>query len=55
MPDIFVPADTTANTHTCAELSRQQLFTAYVIDRLQPVLNKYATADDFIKQLHSKR
>lgn len=48
MPDIFVPADTTHNTYLAHQLSNEQLFSAYVIDYMQPVLNKY-TADDFIK------
>jgi carboxyl-terminal processing protease len=49
MPDVFVPADTTQNSYLLHELNNQQLFTAYVVDRLQPVLNKYATGDDFVK------
>ena len=50
MPDVFVPADTSQNTQLVSDLANNQLFTAYVIDRLQPVLNKYPTADNFIKQ-----
>jgi carboxyl-terminal processing protease len=50
MPDVFVPADTSQNTQLVEDLAGNQLFTAYVIDRLQPVLNKYATADNFIDQ-----
>jgi len=50
MPDIFVPDDTTQNTYTVAELSGQQLFTAYVIDRMQPLLSKYASEDVFLNQ-----
>ena len=50
MPDVFVPADTTQNTLLIQNLIDQQLFSAYVIDRMQPVLNKFATGDDFIKQ-----
>ena len=50
MPDIFVPADTTGNTEIVQELSNRQLFTAYVFDKLQPTLNKYANANAFIKQ-----
>ncbi|RYU87354.1 S41 family peptidase [Mucilaginibacter terrigena] len=50
MPDIFVPADTTQNTQLIEDLADNQLFTAYVIDRLQPMMNKYATADNFIDQ-----
>jgi carboxyl-terminal processing protease len=49
MPDVFVPADTTQNTLLIQNLLDQQLFSAYVIDRMQPILNKFATDDDFIK------
>ncbi|MES2428059.1 MAG: S41 family peptidase [Bacteroidota bacterium] len=48
MPDIFVPVDTAQNTYLLRQLSNAQLFQAYVIDRMQPLLNKY-TAEDFIK------
>jgi carboxyl-terminal processing protease len=50
MPDVFVPADSDENTMLMQELNSGQLFTAYVIDRLQPTLNKFATAEDFEKQ-----
>lgn len=50
MPDVFVPADTTQNTQLVDDLASNQLFTAYVIDRLQPVISKYPTADNFINQ-----
>ena len=50
MPDVFVPVDTTTHTLILQELGEQQLFTAYTIDKLQPVLNKFASAGDFIKQ-----
>jgi len=49
MPDIFVPADTTEYTDLMQELDDDQLFTAYVIDRMEPTLNKYANAGEFIK------
>jgi len=49
MPDIFVPADTTQYTVLIQELDDDELFTAFVIDRLRPVLNKYASADSFMK------
>jgi carboxyl-terminal processing protease len=49
MPDVFVPADTSQNTLVVQHLNDQQLFTAYVIDRMQPLLGKYATGDDFAK------
>ena len=50
MPDIFVPQDSAENTYLIQQLSNQQLFTAYVIDHMQPVLNTFATTDAFIKQ-----
>jgi carboxyl-terminal processing protease len=50
MPDVFVPEDSTQNTNILEELSNAQVFTAYSIDKLQPVLKKYATANDFIKK-----
>jgi carboxyl-terminal processing protease len=49
MPDVFVPADTTQSTYVVQNLIDQQLFSAFVIDRMQPILNKFATGDDFIK------
>jgi carboxyl-terminal processing protease len=50
MPDVFVPTDTSQNTQLIEQLAGNQLFTAYVIDRLQPVISKYTTADNFIGQ-----
>jgi carboxyl-terminal processing protease len=50
MPDIFVPADTTQNTQLIQNLLDQQLFSAYVIDKMQPLLNKFNTGDEFIKR-----
>ncbi|MFD2148299.1 S41 family peptidase [Mucilaginibacter antarcticus] len=47
MPDIFVPADTTLSTYLTHQLSNKQLFTAYVIDNMQPLLAKYSAADYF--------
>jgi carboxyl-terminal processing protease len=52
MPDIFVPADTTRNTQLLEDLADRQLFTAYVIDKLQPVLKNYGTENDFVKQFN---
>jgi carboxyl-terminal processing protease len=49
MPDIFIPADTNTNTPLIQDLNQQQLFTAFLIDRLYPVYKKYTTDDDFIK------
>ena len=49
MPDVFVPADTVRNTPLMEELDENQVFTAYIIDKMQPVLNKFATAEDFVK------
>lgn len=50
MPDVFVPADTSRNTQLLGDLNESQQFTNYVIDKLQPVLKKYATADQFVAQ-----
>lgn len=50
MPDIFVPADTTQITKLTSDLSRKQLYTAYVIDRMQPLINRYQSADAYLKQ-----
>ena len=49
MPDVFVPADTNQNNMLIQELNEQQLFTSYIIDKLQPVLNGFSSYDDFIK------
>lgn len=52
MPDIFVPIDTTQSTDLIQELDQDLLFTAYVIDRLQPTLSYYGSSNDFVKQFH---
>ena len=49
MPDIFVPADTTEDTNLVQELTDDELFTAFVVEKLQPTLDKYTSADDFIR------
>lgn len=49
MPDVFVSADTLENTQLLRELVSQQLFTAFVIDKLQPELAKFSSLDDFLK------
>lgn len=48
MPDIFVPADSADDTQLIEELDGNQIFTAYVLDRMQPTLNKYNSAEDFV-------
>jgi len=50
MPDIFVPADSGQSTMLLQQLSDQELFTAYTIDCLQPLLSQYSAANDFEKQ-----
>jgi carboxyl-terminal processing protease len=50
MPDVFVPADTTRSTILIQDLSQQQLFTAYVIDKQQQLLKEYPTENAFLKQ-----
>jgi carboxyl-terminal processing protease len=52
MPDIFVPADTAGNTQLIQELNHQQLFNAFVIDRMLPALNNFKTADDFLRNFN---
>ena len=49
LPDIFVPADTAGNTQLVQELNEQQIFGAFVIDRMQPLLNTFASDDAFLK------
>ncbi|MDB5031537.1 S41 family peptidase [Mucilaginibacter sp.] len=49
MPDIFVPADTMQNSYLLQELNNRQVFSAYVVDKMQPMLSKYTSDDDFIK------
>ena len=49
MPDVFVPADTTGDSQLIQQLDDQQLFIAYVIDKMQPVLKGYDTGDNFVK------
>jgi len=48
MPDIFVPADSTQDTNLVQNLDDAQLFTAFVIDRLQPSIRKYTDENEFI-------
>ncbi len=50
MPDVFVPEDSTLNNLLVQQLSVRQLFSAYVIDRMQGILKQYTTADNFLKQ-----
>jgi carboxyl-terminal processing protease len=48
MPDVFIPADTTRNNQLIYQLSSEQLFTAYALDKLQPATKMYATLDQYI-------
>jgi carboxyl-terminal processing protease len=50
MPDVFVPADTSQGTQLVDQLAENQLFTGYVIDRLQAIISRYPTADNFISK-----
>ncbi|GAB2703104.1 S41 family peptidase [Mucilaginibacter koreensis] len=50
MPDVFVPEDPSVNNTLVKELKSNQLFTAYAIDRLQPILSKYPSAAAFAAQ-----
>ncbi|HVW13028.1 MAG TPA: S41 family peptidase [Mucilaginibacter sp.] len=49
MPDLFVPADTTEDTMLVQELDNRQVFGAFVIDRMQPVLHSFPAEEDFIR------
>lgn len=49
MPDVFVPADTSQNTQVVQNLGELQLFSAYVIDKMQALLGNYNTGEDFMK------
>jgi carboxyl-terminal processing protease len=49
MPDVFVPADTTGDTELIQDLTDRQLFSAFVIDKMQPALNGFDTSEDFLK------
>jgi carboxyl-terminal processing protease len=52
MPDLFVPADTTAGTKLLEELNNQQLFNAFVIDKMQKVLSNFNTDESFLKNFN---
>ena len=52
MPDVFVPADTLVSTQLLRELNNQQVFTGFVIDKLQTELTKYSSLDDFLKKFN---
>ncbi|MGZ3822224.1 MAG: S41 family peptidase [Mucilaginibacter sp.] len=52
LPDVFVPADTTENTALIQELGDQQLFNAFVIDKMQPTLNRFSTDDTFLNNFN---
>jgi len=49
MPDVFVPEDAAVNVPLIQELARNQLFSAYVMDHMQPLLRNYNTPADFAK------
>jgi carboxyl-terminal processing protease len=49
LPDVFVPADTTGDTQLVQELGDRQLFSAYVIDKMQAELAKYGSEAGFYK------
>jgi len=49
LPDVFVPADTTGDTQLVQELGDRQIFSAYVIDKMQTELRKYNSNDSFLK------
>jgi carboxyl-terminal processing protease len=47
MPDIFIPEDPALATDLLFQLNRNKLFTAYAIDNMKPLLNRYANAATF--------
>jgi len=47
MPDVFVPADTMGNTELLYDLKSRELFMAYVIQKMQPLLLQYPTYNSF--------
>ncbi|EHQ26969.1 carboxyl-terminal protease [Mucilaginibacter paludis DSM 18603] len=49
MPDVFVPADTVGLTRLLYDLNDRQIFMAYVLQKMQPLLSKYATYESFNK------
>jgi len=49
MPDIFVPADTLSNTRLLFDLNNQDIFMAYVLQKMQGTLAQYPTFDGFNK------
>lgn len=49
MPDVFVPADTTGNTDLLYNLNSHQLFTAFVLQKMQGALSRYPTFEAFSK------
>jgi carboxyl-terminal processing protease len=49
MPDVFVPADTMGNTKLLYDLNDNQLFMAYVLQKMQSSLRKYSTYESFNK------
>ena len=50
MPDIFVPADTTKNTQVVQSFTDNQMFAAFVVDKMQPLLTRFNSNEDFMKQ-----
>lgn len=49
MPDVFVPADTLGSTKLLYDLNDSQLFTGYVLQKMQTRLSRYLTYDSFNK------
>jgi carboxyl-terminal processing protease len=49
MPDVFVPEDAAVNVPLIQDLARNQVFSAYVMDHMQPLLRNYTTPADFAR------
>ncbi len=50
MPDVFVPEDTIQNKLLIREIAAMQLYSGYVIDKMQPLLNKYSSVEAYLSQ-----
>ncbi len=50
IPDIFVPENKALNNPLIKELTSNQLFAAYALDRMLPLMNRYPSADAFARQ-----
>ncbi|RYZ97031.1 MAG: hypothetical protein EOP47_22620, partial [Sphingobacteriaceae bacterium] len=52
MPDIFIPADSAQNSRLIKQLADKQLFTAYILDKMQPALQAYNYPSYYLKNFN---